>query len=128
LLPERPKPPKLDQSVAWEYVTVVTLISAPFTSLASVVLAAVVEGIAQGHFPPNFSRPVLAATAGVAGATSLGIGLVSFNWGGSPPQAQTAGLSPTARALDAAGATVNAPSPAASPASQQPEPLRTPHP
>jgi hypothetical protein len=92
LLPERPKPPKDAPSVPWEYFTVVTLISTPFTALWCALVATVVESVAQDRFPPTFSGPVIAATAAVAGTASVGIGLVSLYWGGSPPLTTTASL------------------------------------
>lgn len=93
-LPGRPSPPPLEPNVPWQDISAVTLVSLPFTAFWSVLGALAVAGISQGHFPPEIGTPMLAGAAIVAGSASLGIGLISVQWGGSKPRA----LSPTAEA------------------------------
>ena len=86
-LPERPAPIRHVPNQAGEDLVAITLISLPFTALWSLLGAAIVGGISQNRFPPNFDTPMLTGAAGVALGTSLAIGLVSVQWGGShPPQ------------------------------------------
>jgi hypothetical protein len=83
LLPERPAPPKEVNPTRWEYVTVVTLLSAPFTALWYGLVFGIVEIFVQhGRVPPKFTTPMYEGLCAVAGATSLGIALVSVHWGG----------------------------------------------
>jgi hypothetical protein len=100
-LPPAPLPPLKTENSAWESFAGVTLLSAPFTALWSVLGALAVEGFAQGQFPPDFGRDrakaTLSTAAAVAGGGSLLIGLVSVQWGGS----KASGLSPTAQASPA---------------------------
>lgn len=98
LLPKRPPVPKLEQAVPWEYFTVVTLLSAPFTVLWSGLIAGAVEFVAQGgrSFPPKFSSSAYAIVGGVAASASVGIGLFSLSWGGQgAPRTLSATASPT---------------------------------
>jgi hypothetical protein len=101
LLPKRPPEPKLEKAVPWEYFTVVTLLSAPFTALWSGLIFGIVEVAAQGgKLPPKFSSSDYAVVGAVAGSASVGIGLFSLSWGGQgAPQPLSvtvrAGASPT---------------------------------
>jgi hypothetical protein len=96
LLPERPAGPKYSNPTRWEYITVVTLLSAPFTALWYGLVFGIVEIIVQhGTVPPKFSTPMYEGLAAAAGATSLGIALVSVNWGGQgKPLSATASTMP----------------------------------
>jgi len=91
LLPARPPLPKLEKPAPWEYFTVVTLLSAPFTVLWCGLVAVVAESIAQhGAIPPKFSSSTYIAVGIAAGASSLGIGLFSISWGNSTKTASPA--------------------------------------
>jgi hypothetical protein len=96
LLPERPASPKYANPTRWEYITVVTLLSAPFTALWYGLVFGIVEICVQGHVPPKFSPTMYEGLAAAAGATSLGIALVSVSWGGQgKPLSATASAVPS---------------------------------
>jgi hypothetical protein len=97
LLPERPAHPQYSNPTRWEYITVVTLLSAPFTALWYGLVFGIVEIVVQhGAVPPKFSTPMYEGLAAAAGATSLGIALVSVSWGGQArPLSAGAGSSPS---------------------------------
>jgi hypothetical protein len=85
----RPAPPEHPANARWEDFTAVTLLSAPFTAfwsvLGAVVVATVSQSRSQGKLvAPNMGTPELSGAAMVAATASLGIGIVSVQWGGSP--------------------------------------------
>lgn len=123
LLPERPASPKYSNPTRWEYVTVVTLLSAPFTALWYGLVFGIVEICVQGHAPPKFSTPMYEGLAAAAGATSLGIALVSVTWGGQGrPLSATASPVPSRSPYPG-------PSPVPSPiAAPMPSPVPSPRP
>lgn len=79
LVPLEPYKPETNKPI--EDFFVVTIISLPFTALWSIVGAAVIGGIAQKQFPPNFSNDALLSTAAIAVGSSLTVGLLSVSWG-----------------------------------------------
>jgi hypothetical protein len=85
-LPERPAPIPYVANQPGEDLVAITLISLPFTALWSLLGAAIVGGISQHQFPPNFDTPMLEGAAAVALGSSLAISLVSVQWGGSHPK------------------------------------------
>jgi hypothetical protein len=87
-LPERPKPIQHTKNNPIEDFTAVTLISAPFTALWCGVAALLVGAAVQDRFPPTFNSTLVACAGAAAGATSVGIGIVSVQWG---PRAAPAG-------------------------------------
>src|ERR1700722_5755520 len=58
LLPERPASPGYSNPTRWEYITVVTLLSAPFTALWYGLVFGIVEICVQRQAPPKFSPPM----------------------------------------------------------------------
>jgi subtilisin family serine protease len=119
LLPERPAGPKANNPTRWEYITVVTLLSAPFTALWYGLVFGIVEICVQRQAPPKFSPAMYEGLAAAVGATSLGIALVSVSWGGQ------------AKPLSAASASGPSPMPSRIPAPSPtpfPSPLPSPRP
>ncbi|HTB21545.1 MAG TPA: hypothetical protein VK914_02440 [bacterium] len=97
LLPKRPQHPKLQNPSRWEYITVVTLLSAPFTVLWYGLAVGAVESVAQRRLPPKFNSGLYAGVGAAALGTSLGIALFSVSWGRQgKDSAQPEALSPTA--------------------------------
>lgn len=94
-LPSRPAPLKREPNVRWETFSATTLVSLPFTAFWALLGALIVGGVVQKRFPPEIDQPLLTSAAVVAGTASLGIGLISVNWGGSPASASP--LTPSAR-------------------------------
>jgi hypothetical protein len=104
LLPKRPQHPKLQNPSRWDYITVVTLLSAPFTVLWYGLAVGAVESVAQRgdhllRVPPKFNSDLYAGVGAAALGTSLGIALFSVSWGDqgrNKDTAQPQALSPTA--------------------------------
>ena len=103
-LPPSPLPPAHPANAAWENFTAVTLLSAPLTAFWAVLGAVLVATVSQtrqhGRLVfPEMGTPELTGAALVAGSASVGIGLLSLQWGGS------------AKPLSPAAASLSAPSP-----------------
>jgi hypothetical protein len=97
----RPSPPPHTANARWEDFTAVTLLSAPFTAIWSVLGAVLVATVSQSRGQgklvfPNMGTPELTGAALVAATASVSIGLISVQWGATPPM-----VSPTARSLPA---------------------------
>jgi hypothetical protein len=73
--------PAFEQNHPVEDFFTVTIISMPFTAFWSAIGAAIVAGIAQKKFPPNFDTPTLIGAGCVAAGASVTIGIVSAYWG-----------------------------------------------
>ncbi|MES2201516.1 MAG: hypothetical protein V4498_04625 [candidate division FCPU426 bacterium] len=67
---------------------VVSIVSLPFTALWSLIGAAAVLSVSQGQFPPELTDASLIGAGATAVGLSLGVGLISVQWGGgkqAPP-------------------------------------------
>jgi hypothetical protein len=87
--------PAFEKNHPTEDFFVVTIISTPFTALWSLLGTAVVAGIAQKQFPPNFDRPTLVTAGSVALGASITIGVLSATWGQGKAPGPASNLSPT---------------------------------